>query len=77
MAIRIGDTYVKSEWRLHQNVKNPNQVSKFLREWNNYFKTMEQSELQQIESPLKPNSLNKDQKKQLEKLKEELQTKST
>lgn len=32
----LGDSYVKSEFRLHRNVNNPVQIIGFLSQWQNY-----------------------------------------
>ncbi len=32
----LGDAYVRSEWRLHRDVKDETTLNNFFKEWNNY-----------------------------------------
>jgi|AntRauTorckE5430_2_1112549.scaffolds.fasta_scaffold07968_1 hypothetical protein len=38
----LGDSYVKSEFRLHQGVTKEDQLTRFFSEWNNYLQQIEQ-----------------------------------
>ena len=68
---QMGDAYVKSEFRQHQSVTNPNQIQQFIKEWELYH---EQMKLQsgRYGQDLPPDiELTDEQKNQLEKLRQE------
>jgi hypothetical protein len=39
----LGDAYVKSEFRLHKNVNNEEQLGKFFTEWEQYLKHIQET----------------------------------
>ncbi len=38
---RLGDAYVRSEFRLHKSATNPNHITQFMTEWRNYLHHIE------------------------------------
>ena len=82
----LGDTYVKSEFKLHKNVGNASQLEQFFTAWEDYLDQMlktariKESSLSLGEKEMKANfgqhlspdiKLSEEQELQLEKLKEE------
>lgn len=69
----LGDSYVKQEFRLHQNA-NPQQVNGFIISWENYLQTLKTqgpgSFGRDIEAE-EVRMMNDDQKVKMEKMKEE------
>jgi Zn-dependent oligopeptidase len=39
----LGDAYIQSEFRLHKNVTNQDQLSRFFTEWNMYLDQIQQT----------------------------------
>uniref|UniRef100_A0A6U0S7K8 Succinate dehydrogenase assembly factor 3 n=1 Tax=Eucampia antarctica TaxID=49252 RepID=A0A6U0S7K8_9STRA len=70
----LGNSYVKSEFREHKNVTQPNQIQQFVKEWQMYKQQMEQRQTasskygQNLPSDVE---LSEEQQNQLGKLREE------
>mmetsp|Transcript_796 Transcript_796/g.1714 ORF Transcript_796/g.1714 Transcript_796/m.1714 type:complete len:105 (+) Transcript_796:3-317(+) len=72
---RLGDDYVKSEFRLHRQAK-PEFLTSFEEQWSNYLATVQQDTKDGVPVPVHVEEvephLNDEQKKQLSKLSEHI-----
>ena len=71
---KIGNTYVKQEFKLHKNVKNDQQLFQFRLQWTEYAKQLQKRRITngKFENSNSQNLFNEEQKGKLMELKAEL-----
>lgn len=71
---KLGDDYVKHEFRQHRNTSNQNQLNDFFQEWEKYLKAMKQQSAGKFGRELEKSEaskLNDEQRIKLAQLREE------
>ena len=74
---QMGDAYVKSEFRQHKSVTNPNQIQQFVKEWELYQEQMKRQSGRYGQDLPSDMEFTDEQKNQLEKLRQEARTVGT
>lgn len=78
----IGNSYVKNEFKLHQNTKNEEHIKQFMNNWNKYLQDLQNRRLNDkkfgamLDEDLK-SKLNSEQAEKLEHLKNEIKKSMT
>lgn len=74
----LGDSYVKHEFRIHQNIENPEHIISFLVTWHDYLKQLTEKEWQRSHiSQETIDSLSEDQVIQIHELMKEIKKLNT